>query len=92
MTGIEISSTDTVSHPQTIDVLGYGFNTETLLRYYNDILEHNLNVRIKYIKKCWIFIGKRVMDFTVESLKAHFNLPVEVANKYWLIALEWEFK
>lgn len=91
MTGIEISSTDTASHPQTIDVLGYGFNTETLLRYYNDILEHNLNVRIKYIKKVLdIYRKKRVMDFTVESLKAHFNLPVEVANKYWLIAARME--
>ena len=91
MTGIEISSTDTVSHPQTIDVLGYGFNTETLLRYYNNILEHNLNVRIKYIKKVLdIYRKKRVMDFTVESLKAHFNLPVEVANKYWLIAARME--
>lgn len=86
MTGVEISSTDTTSHPQTIDVLGYGFNTETLLRYYNDILEYNLNVRIKYIKKVLdMYKKKRVMDFTLESLEAHFNLPAEVANKYWVI-------
>lgn len=91
MTGIEISSTDTTSHPQTIDMLGYGFNTETLLRYYNDILEHNLNVRVKYIKKVLdMYRKKRVMDFTVESLEVHFNLPTEVANKYWLIAARME--
>ena len=89
MTGIEISSTDTdtTSPAQTIDVLGYGFNGEILLRDYNNFLEHNLNVRIKYIKKVLELFGKRgVANFTRESLRAHFNLPAEVANKYWLIA------
>ena len=92
MTGIEISSTDTTIdttiYPQTIDVLGYGFNGEILLRDYNNLLEHNLNVRIKYIKKVLeLFKEKGVADFTVERLRTHFNLPVEVSNKYWLIAL-----
>ncbi|MBM2818142.1 MAG: Phosphotransferase [Parcubacteria group bacterium] len=88
MTGIEISSTDTTSHPQTIDVLGYGFNGEILLRDYNQLLEHNLNARIGYVKKVLeLFKEKGVADFTVERLRTHFNLPAEVANKYWLIAL-----
>ena len=88
MTGIEISSTDTTPHPQTIDVLGYGFNREILLRDYNQLLEHNLNVRIKHIKKVLELFGEKgVANFSRESLRAHFNLPVEVANKYWLIAL-----
>ena len=88
MTGVEISSTDTTSHPQTIDVLGYGFNMKILLHDYNDFLERNLNARIKYIKKVLeLFKEKGVADFTVESLRTHFNLPAEVANKYWLIAL-----
>ena len=87
MTGREISSTDTTPHPQTIDVLGYGFNGEILLRGYNQLLEHNLNARIKHIKKVLeLFKEKGVADFIVESLRAHFNLPAEVANKYWLIA------
>src|SRR3989338_2949612 len=73
MTGIEISSTDTTSHPQTIDVLGYGFNMEILLRDYNDFLEHNLNARIKHIKKVLeLFKEKGVADFTLERLRAHF--------------------
>ena len=88
MTGIEISSTDTTLHPQTIDVLGYGFNVEILLRDYNQLLEHNLNVRIKYIKEVLeLFREREVANFTLESLRAHFNLPVEISNKYWLIAL-----
>ena len=86
MTGIEISSTDTISYPQTIDVLGYGFKGEILLRDYNNLLEHNLNVRIKYIKKVLeLFKEKGVADFTVERLRSHFNLSAEVANKYWII-------
>jgi len=88
MTGIEISSTDTTSHSQTIDVLGYGFNVEILLRDYNQLLEHNLSVRIKYIKEVLeLFREREVANFTLESLRAHFNLPVEISNKYWLIAL-----
>ena len=88
MTGIEISSTDTTPHPQTIDVLGYGFNREILLRDYNQLLEHNLNVRIKHIKKVLELFGEKgVANFSRESLRAHFNLPVEISNKYWLIAL-----
>ena len=89
MTGIEISSTDdTTPHPQTIDVLGYGFNVEILLRDYNQLLEHNLNVRIKHIKEVLeLFREKGVANFTRESLRAHFNLPAEVSNKYWLIAI-----
>ena len=88
MTGIEISSTDTTSHPQTIDVLGYGFNREILLRDYGGLLEHNLNARVKHIKDVLeLFKEKGVADFTVESLRTHFNLPAEVSNKYWLIAL-----
>jgi len=66
MTGIEISSTDTTLHPQTIDVLGYGFNVEILLRDYNDLLEHNLNARIKYIKEVLELFGKKgVANFTL---------------------------
>ena len=88
MTGIEISSTDATPHPQTIDVLGYGFNREILLCGYNQLLEHNLNVRIKHIKKVLELFGERgVANFTPESLRIHFNLPAEVSNKYWLIAI-----
>ena len=88
MTGIEISSTDTTPHPQTIDVLGYGFNREILLRDYGGFLEYNLNVRVKYIKDVLELFGKKgVANFTPESLRVHFNLPAEVANKYWLIAI-----
>ena len=66
MTGIEISSTDTTLHPQTIDVLGYGFNVEILLRDYNQLLEHNLNARIKYIKEVLELFGKKgVANFTL---------------------------
>lgn len=93
MSGIEISSTDTTSssYPQTIDVLGYGFNPEILLRDDNDILEHNLNVRVRYIKKVLdMYRRKRVVDFSVESLGGHFKLPQKVSNKYWLIAARME--
>ncbi len=86
MAGIEISSTDTTSHPQTIDVLGYGFNTEILLRDYNDLLEHNLNARIKHIKEVLkLFEERGVTNFTMERLRNLFDLPAEVANKYWII-------
>lgn len=88
MPGIEISSTDTTSHPQTIDVLGYGFVTETLLNNHNNILKHNLDARIKQIEEVLeLFREMGVANFTLESLKTHFDLPVEAANKYWLIAL-----
>ena len=92
MTGVEISSTDTTIdttiYPQTIDVLGYGFNREILLRDYNQLLEHNLNVRIKHIKKVLELFGERgVANFNPKSLRAHFNLPADVSNKYWLIAI-----
>mgnify|MGYP001566382604 CR=1 FL=1 len=86
MSGVEISSTDMTMHPQTIDVLGYGFNKEIISRDYNELLEHNLNVRIKYINKVLDMYRKNeVMYFTAESLRTHFNLPVKVANKYWIM-------
>ena len=88
MAGVEIFSPDTTLRPQTIDILGYGFNMEIILRDYNDLLEHNLNVRIKYIKIVLeLFKEKGIEDFTVESVRAHFNLPADVTNKYWLIAI-----
>lgn len=91
VSGVEISSTDTTSHPQTIDVLGYGFDPEILLHDYDDILEHNLNVRIKYIRDVLgMYARKGVMDFTRNSLKLHFKLPEKVANKYWLIGARME--
>lgn len=91
MSGIEISSTDTTSHPQTIDVLGYGFVTKTLLSNHNNLLKHNLDTRINQIKEVLeLFRERGVANFTLEGLKTHFDLPVEVANKYWLIALRVE--
>lgn len=87
MTGVEISSTDTTVEPQTIDILGYGFNSHILLRQYENLLEHNLNVRIAYIREVLeLYKQKGVMDLDLVSLKNNFELPVKVANKYWVIA------
>lgn len=87
VSGVEISSTDTTTEPQTIDVLGYGFNPDILLQKHNNLLKHNLNVRIEYIKKVLnLYKKKGLMNFNLVSLENYFRLPARAANKYWIIA------
>lgn len=91
MSGVEISSTDTTVEPQTIDVLGYGFDFRVLLFEHRVLLEHNLEIRIKYLKKVLeLYKEKGLMDLNVVSLENYFGLPVRVANKYWIIAARME--